>query len=132
EKSSVLEVAREIVEYYLVRTPGAVIEEKTAGLCLNYGMARSFCVGRLYTLLRRVGGENVQLGKMRVELKASTKDHICETLDPAICVGDDRTDEDMFRVCKGISIKIGEGESHANFCIKDVDGLLDFLSALAE
>lgn len=132
EKNNVLDVAREIMEYYLKRTPGTIIEEKTAGLGFHYRQAKNFCIDKLYTLLRKVGGENVQLGKMVIEIKASTKDCVCKALDPAICVGDDRTDEDMFKVCKGISIKVGEEESHATFYIKDVDGLLDMLSALIE
>lgn len=132
KKSDRFDMAKEIMQYYHIRTPGTAMEEKAMGLCFHYRMAPDFCVDKLYTLLRKIEGENVQLGKKIIELKGSNKGKTCKVVDPAICVGDDITDEDMFKVCKGLTIKIGEDKSIAKCHIKSVDEFIDFLEKLIE
>lgn len=132
EPDEILGLSLEIMNYFADRTPGAEIEQKEAGLTFHYRNATLFNPDKLYTLLKKIAGNMVDVGKMVVEVKGAKKDYACKEVEPTICIGDDRTDEDMFRECTGISIKVGEGISLANGYLKDVDEVTDFLNALAE
>lgn len=123
-------ICREVMQYYVKRTPGAKIEEKNTGMTFHYRQAENFCVEKLYTLLRKIAGENVQLGKRVIDLKGSSKGRICREVRPAICIGDDTTDEDMFRECRGISIKIGKGVSFAEGYLEKVEDCINLLERL--
>ncbi|HSZ24541.1 MAG TPA: trehalose-phosphatase, partial [Cytophagaceae bacterium] len=72
--------------------------------------------------------------------KANKGNAIKETFDFkqydfCICLGDDKTDEDMFEVVnyhKGITIKVGKEYSLAQYCIHNVSQVLSLLSLLGE
>lgn len=127
-----LDQAREIAEYYEMRTPGTQIEEKSTGLAFHFSQAPGFNPARLYWLLRSMAGCCARLGKNIVEISSSRKDMACKEIDPAICIGDDVTDEDMFRVCNGVSIRVGRGRSCADGYLDNVEECLEFLSKLNE
>lgn len=127
-----LDQVREIAKYYEQRTPGSQIEEKSTGLAFHFSQAPGFDPARLYWLMRSVAGNCAGLGKNIVEVSSSKKDTICKELDPSICIGDDVTDEDMFRTCNGVSIRIGEGKSYADGYLGSVQECLDFLAKLNE
>jgi trehalose-phosphatase len=123
----------EIMRYYGKRTPGSIVEIKTCGLCFHYrGVVGGFDSEKLYNLLKRVSGSNVVTGKDVIEVRSLSKDYVCNYLNPAICAGDDRTDEDMFEVSNKISIKIGKEESKANFYVEDVSDMLALMERLIE
>lgn len=130
EEDSVKNICREVMQYYTKRTPGTHIEEKNTGLTFHYRQAKNFCVEKIYTLLKKIAGEKIQLGKCVVDLKGSKKDRICREVKPVICIGDDKTDEDMFRECKGVSIKIGKGVSYAGGYLETVEDCIELLERL--
>ncbi|MEA9356286.1 bifunctional alpha,alpha-trehalose-phosphate synthase (UDP-forming)/trehalose-phosphatase [Bacteriovorax sp. PP10] len=49
-----------------------------------------------------------------------------------ICIGDDKTDEDMFKIAKenGLTIKVGSEESEAQFCLAKQSDVFTFLKGL--
>jgi trehalose 6-phosphate synthase/phosphatase len=49
-----------------------------------------------------------------------------------ICIGDDKTDEDMFQIAKekGLTIKIGNEETAAQFCLEKQSDVVTFLKGL--
>lgn len=127
-----LDQVREIARYYELRTPGSQIEEKSTGLAFHFSQVPGFNPARLYWLLRSTAGTCAGLGKNIVEVSSSKKDIVCRELDPTICIGDDVTDEDMFRMCNGVSIRIGGGKSYADGYLDNVQECLEFLSELGE
>lgn len=131
KKDGVMTICREVMQYYQKRTPGTQIEEKNTGLTFHFREAKNFCVDKLYNLLRKIGGNKVELGKCVVDLKGCRKDSACLEIKPDICVGDDVTDEDMFKVCKGMSVKIGSGVSLADGYFENVEDFLGFLEILS-
>lgn len=130
KEDSLKNICKEVMQYYMKRTPGTRIEEKNTGMTFHYRQAKNFCVEKLYTLLRKIAGEKIQLGKCVVDLKGSGKDKICKEVRPVICIGDDKTDEDMFKECKGMSIKIGKGISYADGYLETVEDCIDLLERL--
>jgi trehalose 6-phosphate synthase/phosphatase len=58
------------------------------------------------------------------------QDYDADTL--CICIGDDRTDEDMFQMLKGkgLTIKIGAEATHAQYRLKNQTDLNPFLEEL--
>jgi len=125
-----LDQAQEIMEYYFSRTPGSVVEYKESAIVFHYRKVKNFDVSKLYHLLKKVAGDHVSLGKCIVEVKSSKKDTVCEIVNPDIVVGDDVTDEDMFKKAKGIRIKIGEGISNADCYVENVSDFLKLLASL--
>lgn len=80
-------------------------------------------------------------GKAIVELRVAGIDKGRMALDllerwgapAAVALGDDETDEDMFRALRtrGLTVKVGQGESAAGFRLKGVGEVAAFLEALA-
>ena len=121
----------EIMEYYHIRTPGSLIEKKKFGAAFHYKMVKDFNVERLYALLSQAAGQSVVVGKDVIEVRSSTKYEICRKVDPALAVGDDTVDEDLFDGCRGISIHVGARETKADYRVDDVEGFLGILKELA-
>ena len=123
----------EIMKYYVTRTPGTRIEKKEAGIVFHYREAdKIFDEGKLYSLLRRIGGENVILIKKGIEFKTGSKKDVTRRLEPAICAGDDTVDEDMFLNNKGVSIRVGPGKSFADGYVEDVPAFINLLDILSK
>lgn len=125
--------AREIMEAFAARTPGAVVEEKTAGLCWHFRQ----CEPRFAALQERelrlhlgdlFSNQPVEVlhGNKIVEVRqvGIHKGLIVTSLQQAaergaliVAIGDDTTDEDMFKSLPpdGISIHVGPGASRAKY-----------------
>lgn len=131
-KISCLDEIEELMQYYCDRVPSTSIEKKTTGIAFHYRMAPLFDPSILYGQLKRVAGQNVTRGKEVIEVRSSSKDRVCEIINPALALGDDITDEDMFRVNKGISLRVGKGMSLADAYVDDVPELLKLLNSLIE
>ncbi len=126
------------------------VEEKSASLCWHYRMAApeaSLAQSReLINLLSDFlisSNANILDGHKVVEVKPvqASKGNALKMLfdfqqyDCCICIGDDKTDEDMFEVineCGGYTIKVSEGHTFAKHRFNDVPEVLSFLHELSE
>ncbi len=109
------QVVTEAMDYYTERTPGSHTEEKTASLTWHYRLAEakhgSSQANELLNHLEKTIVPHYPIevitGKKNVEVRPVTcnKGNIVKDIlsrhpesDFIFCIGDDRTDEDMFRV----------------------------------
>jgi len=136
-----------VLTTYVNRCTGAFIEEKETSLCWHYRSADpeySFVRSRelISELSEMISPDmNIQIldGKKVIEVKRSGCNKgtaVAHTLaessfDFILAIGDDKTDEDMFRVVnelKGYTIKVGLEPSYAQYNLRyqsDVIALLD-------
>ncbi|MFT6971881.1 MAG: trehalose 6-phosphate synthase/phosphatase [Roseivirga sp.] len=141
---------REIMTFYVDRTPGTFIEEKEHAMVWHYRKAESglgeIRVRELSSHLKHFltdKGLTVMNGNMIVEVKPKevNKGQAVSFLsqqiahDFVMAIGDDLTDEDMFEALEqeAYTIKVGPGNSAARFGLvdfKEVTSLLDELSKI--
>ena len=133
---------------YTDRVPLSFVETKSTSLVWHYRQSppdfAAYQARKLDEELQ-VGLANepvsVTLGSMIVEAKAidSNKGAFIKWIldtEPSstmlICVGDDRTDEDMFKVVdpRVISVKVGKNNSQAKFRINSQEEVYSFLNDL--
>lgn len=136
-----------IMKRYTDSTPGSLIEEKDYSIVWHYrNVVPEVAFGRASNLrqelrdtinLDTVGvyeGDKIIEVKQRDANKGRVVDELIEQYRPdfILCAGDDYTDEDMFRALhgKGYTIKIGEGDTQANYRIRSVEVLLTILNRL--
>lgn len=139
--------AKEIINFYVDRTPGSFLEEKANALVWHYrkvekglGALRS---SELYSHLRYMkrNGIDVMEGNHIVEVKplAINKGKIAKRFttqlhpDFIMALGDDRTDEYTFEALPdtAFTIKVGPGNSYARYSIKDYKAVRNLLKKLA-
>ncbi|QIF05649.1 bifunctional alpha,alpha-trehalose-phosphate synthase (UDP-forming)/trehalose-phosphatase [Roseimicrobium sp. ORNL1] len=142
------EKARAIMEEFAARTPGALVEEKTASLCWHFRrcepvfasmqerelrlhlaeLFRNHAVevlrGSKIVELRQIG---VHKGLILSRLESSLEADTC-----LVAIGDDTTDEDMFANLsgQGIGIHVGARLSRAPFRLADPTAVRGFLASL--
>ncbi|HVK60082.1 MAG TPA: bifunctional alpha,alpha-trehalose-phosphate synthase (UDP-forming)/trehalose-phosphatase [Bdellovibrionales bacterium] len=140
--------AEKIMSDYAARVPHSRVEKKQYSIAWHYRLApqefADFQARKLVEELE-VGLSNLPVnvlrGKKVVELRAMEADKgvfartFLEDASPntfALALGDDSTDEDMFRAIKGrgISFKIGAGSSAADIAIHSQSLVIDFLRSL--
>jgi len=135
------------LQTFAQRHPGALVEEKSYGVALHYRMAPAvedqalaFAVG-----LAAYHGLELQEGKMMVELRVGGGDkgvairRLIARPPMAgtrpIFVGDDRTDEPGFEVCRelgGAGVLVGAPrETSACYCLPDPKAVRDWLREAA-
>ena len=137
-----------ILQLYSDRLPGSFIEEKEHALVWHFRTAdpeqRQIIVGELTDHMTAFTANvdiQVLLGSRVVEVRTAgankgtairrwTSD---DAHDFILAMGDDRTDEDMFKALPGraLSIKIGMGHSFARYNLRDPHEAVDFLKELA-
>lgn len=129
------------------RCPGAFIEEKTHSLAWHYrnappdlGFARSREL--IETLMATVGNQlQVIDGNRVVEVRVAGVDKgsvasrlaSADQYDFILAIGDDRTDEDMFRALtdRAVTIKVGQQKTLARYSLPDTAAVLSFLQRFA-
>jgi trehalose 6-phosphate synthase/phosphatase len=137
---------REELEKYAELTPGAFVEYKESALVWHYRKAKPYYAQKYLVILKRVLAPlarrhnlRVQQGHMILEVRPRGIDKgtaARKLLDPStdfvLAVGDDVTDEDMFRTLPASSytIKVGPGRTHARYRIQSVPELIKFLKKL--
>ncbi|MBC7451687.1 MAG: bifunctional alpha,alpha-trehalose-phosphate synthase (UDP-forming)/trehalose-phosphatase [Cytophagales bacterium] len=139
---------KKIMDQFTENCANTFVEEKSASLCWHYRMAdpeASIAQSReLMNLLSDFlisSNANILDGHKVVEVKPvqAGKGNALKTLfdfnqyDCCICIGDDKTDEDMFEVVNaagGITFKVGEGHTIAHHRFNDVQEVLSFLAHL--
>lgn len=138
-----------LLEDFTLRTPGALVEEKSAAIAWHYRMAdlefgpRQAAALRV-ELERAIQGMPLELLEgnkvIEVRLKDVNKGVIVPRLlerygtARVVAIGDDQTDEDMFAVLPpgGIAIHVGPGDSVAPYRLRDIAAVRSFLSHLVE
>ncbi|MGZ3447297.1 MAG: trehalose-phosphatase, partial [Myxococcaceae bacterium] len=148
DPSSWLPQVKSILEEYAARTPGALVEVKTAGLAWHYraadpefGAAQAGdLLLHLATLLSNTPAE-VLTGDRVVEIRPQgvNKGQVVPAVlahaprGSVVCaLGDDRTDEDLFAALPqgAISVHVGPAASRADLRVSNVDEARSFLRAL--
>ncbi len=141
--------ARDIMEFYVDRTPGSFIEEKTHALAWHYRkvekglgeVRKSELTSHLNHMMREKHCQ-VMDGDHVVELKPDAVNkgliaadiHAAFHPDITICMGDDVTDEYMFEALPedATTIKVGRGKSHARFFLDSVKEVRELLGELTK
>lgn len=147
------ELVMPILQNFVDRTPGSMIEQKQASVAWHY-RACDFKLGSwrakelLLLLSRSLQSQPfvVLRGSRVVEVRpvGVTKGHAVQDLltryadaDLVLCAGDDRTDEDMFEVLEKsnattITCRIGNEQSAARYCLETPDEFRAFLEAMSD
>lgn len=138
---------RPTLELFTQRSPGSMVEEKSHTLAWHYrnvdpelGFVRSReLLDSLHHLLRNTP-LNVVDGNKVIEVRlagvdkgtVATKMLGTEEYDFVLAVGDDTTDEDMFRALgdKAVTIKIGTGNTAAKFSLTNQTEVIQLLNQL--
>lgn len=132
----------------MISHPGLELEDKGMSLALHFRRAPQLAGLVRETLARHLpdsgSGLVMQPGKMVMEVKPAGRDKgiaVREFMaeEPfrgrrPVFVGDDVTDEFGFRVVNelgGVTVKVGDGETAARWCLPEVDEVRDWLAALA-
>jgi len=144
------EKAHEIMEDFAARTPGAFVEEKTAALCWHFRRCDPefaefqerelrLHLGDIFSnqpveVLR--GSKIVELRQQGVH-KGLIVTSVMETAPPGalvVAIGDDATDEDMFRHLpeRGIGIHVGVQSSSAAYSLPSHHAVRALLKEIAE
>ncbi len=140
---------RPILETYVDRTPGALIEENNYSLVWNYSKAE-LEQGELYAyelkneLRHMIANDTLEImeGNKVIELKTGGINKGTSTMrflknkqyDCIIAIGDDWTDEYMFREMPkdAITIKVGLKNTAAAFNMESISVIRSFLKSLSE
>ncbi|MCF7842976.1 MAG: bifunctional alpha,alpha-trehalose-phosphate synthase (UDP-forming)/trehalose-phosphatase, partial [Lentisphaeria bacterium] len=139
---------RPLMEHYIDRTPGAILEEKDYSLVWHCRKVDSeFASRRTLELMEDLVqltahlSLNVLQGHRVIEVKNANVDKgraVAQWLnqrdwDFILSIGDDWTDEDVFRVLPdhGWSIRVGDTDSHAKYWVPDVNRVLSLLDSLS-
>jgi trehalose 6-phosphate synthase/phosphatase len=138
-----------MLDAYVFRCAGSFIEEKKHALTWHYrnthpGLGFTRSRELLNNLLQLTNNSPVQIidGNKVIEVRLTGLDKGITALkvidkvtaDYVLCIGDDTTDEDMFKALqgKGFTIKIGTGATAANYNIATQGEVLDFLKQLVD
>jgi len=136
--------AKQLIEFYIDRTPGSFIEEKRNALVWHYrkvekglGELRSSELSSHLKHLMQEKDLQVLNGNHVVEVKTNSinkgkiaaKYYHNRKPDFALCIGDDQTDEDMFEQLpeEAVTIKVGNTHSHARYNLENHLFVRDFL-----
>lgn len=136
---------RPTLQMFVQRCPGSFIEEKNHTLAWHYrnadpelGFVRSReLLDNLFHLLRNAqvqvldGNKVIEVRVAGIDKGVAAKKMVDELQgDFILAVGDDKTDEDMFRVLadRAVTIKVGPGHSHAQYSIANPHDVLRLLS----
>lgn len=150
----------DIFTYYTERTPGSFIEHKRCALTWHYRLAdpqygvfqAKECQNHLEQAILSKLPVEVLVGKKNLEVRPMSvnKGEILKRLiassqvpfDFVMCCGDDRTDEDMFKMLERVdlfdhqkfSIKVGseDQQTHALWQVSTVQDVIDGLKVMSE
>ncbi|MBN1434571.1 bifunctional alpha,alpha-trehalose-phosphate synthase (UDP-forming)/trehalose-phosphatase, partial [Candidatus Fermentibacterales bacterium] len=140
---------RSLMEFYVDRTPGAMVEEKAYSLAWHYRMTQPD-LGRvrsrslLVDLYSRTAGMKLDVleGSRVIEVRNAEINKGEAALaflrngrwGFVLALGDDLTDEDLFRAMprRAWTIKVGRGETRARHRLKDPDAVRAVLEELCE
>lgn len=134
-----------LFHFYQDKCPGSFIEEKTLSLAWHYrntdkeyGVIRARELEHELNALAAELGFQVMEGNMVIEARSGGIDKGAaassligqKNYDFILAIGDDKTDEDMFKAIpeQGFSIKVGLTQSHARFNVRQQSDVIRFLA----
>lgn len=140
-------IVRPTLEMFSKRCPGSFIEEKNHTLAWHYrkvepelGFTRSReLLDNLFHLVRNVhlqvidGNKVIEIRVAGIDKGNAAKKILQEgSYDFVMVIGDDKTDEDMFRALaeKAVTIKVGSGHTLAQYRIKSQKDVIHLLQEL--
>jgi trehalose 6-phosphate synthase/phosphatase len=141
---------RSILDQFAASTPGAHVEVKTASLAWHYrGASRDFGARQAHELRLLLGDllgnqpAEVLEGKkvIEVRMRGISKGMVAQRIQEEgtdgvvlVAIGDDRTDEHMFRALppRAISIAVGRSSTAARFHVDDYRSVRRLLTAVVE
>ena len=136
-----------MMQLFVLRCAGSFIEEKTNTIAWHYrntqgGLGFSRSRELMNTLSQLIQNTTLQVidGNKVIEVriagfdKGATSLKIIHEMDPdfVLCMGDDTTDEDMFKALDGeaYTIKVNSGASAAQYTILTQQQVLPLLNAI--
>ncbi|HPM32419.1 MAG TPA: bifunctional alpha,alpha-trehalose-phosphate synthase (UDP-forming)/trehalose-phosphatase [Chryseolinea sp.] len=140
-------IVRQTLQLFVSRSPGSMLEEKNFSLAWHYrgvdpdlGFVRSReMLDNLYHLIRNShlnvidGNKVIEVREAGID-KGSAALKVLETFqaDYVLAIGDDKTDEDMFKALhhKGTTVKVGLGATQAHYNLRNQHAVLPFLKRL--
>ncbi len=136
----------ELFNYYSYLTPGAFTEKKNWALVWHYRNASPFYAQKHLVALRRLtkpivkehaltfkeGNKVVEILPTEINKGRIAQEWLIHDHDFVLCIGDDTTDEDMFRAlpANAWSIKVGRGRTAAKYRLPDVPAVHELLKLL--
>lgn len=139
-------ILKPALQKHAADTPGAFVEEKSYSLVWHYRNASPYSAQKNIAILKDIlkpaikqFGLKIHSGNKIIEIKDPriTKGHIVKDLldkpyDFILALGDDYTDEDMFKALpkRAYTIKIGPGNTHARYRLKTPHQVQDLLARL--
>jgi trehalose 6-phosphate synthase/phosphatase len=135
---------RPILQQFTDSTPGSSIEEKSAGVAWHFRNVEPQFGARQAHELRMLLGDalsnqplEVLEGKKVIEirLRGISKALVAHRLEPGtvIALGDDQTDEDLFRALprSATTIAVGRRSTSARYTVEDCGAVRSLLRAIA-
>jgi trehalose 6-phosphate synthase/phosphatase len=139
-------VVAELFKYYADLTPGAFTEQKEWAVAWHYRAASPYYSQKHLVALRRLlkplarefslqvieGHKVLEVRPRDVNKRRAAQEWIIHDHDFILAIGDDVTDEDMFAALPttAYSIKVGHGQTAANYRVSNVRDVLKLLSSL--
>lgn len=147
DMTTFIEHARTELAPLLAAHNGLLMESKAASVALHYRACpelESLCIAAMEAMIDNVQGIELKRGKMVLEAKPTGADKGTAVIDflseapfagrQPVFAGDDVTDEDAFRAVNalgGISIKVGDGQTVADYTTADTAEFLVWLETSA-
>jgi trehalose 6-phosphate synthase/phosphatase len=135
-----------LFKHYSNLTPGALVEQKEWAVVWHYRAASPYYAQKHLVALRRLvrpmaeeydlqileGNKVLEVRPSDVSKRRAAQEWLIHDHDFMLCIGDDTTDEDMFVALPphAYTIKVGRGQTHARFRVKNVDEVLNLLAML--
>lgn len=140
---------REVFDLYAMSTPGTHVEQKRSAMVWHYRAADPEfghwkaieLIGHLKEAIANVpaaishGKKIVEVSSQQINKGIAVERFIHENKYAAtLCIGDDETDETMFRhrQANGVTIKVGPGSTDAEYRIPGPPQVHDMLEAIAQ
>jgi trehalose 6-phosphate synthase/phosphatase len=136
----------ELFKYYADLTPGAQVEQKEWALVWHYRNASPYYSQKHLVALRRLlkpitkeyglqvieGKKVLEVRPRDVNKRRAVQEWVIHDHDFIMAIGDDTTDEDMFMALptNAYSLKVGHGQTAANYRLKDVASVMNLLDKL--
>lgn len=136
----------ELFEYYSKLTPGSFVEKKEWSVAWHYRDASPFYAHKHLVILKKLLRPMAKAAKLEVldnkkvlevtHLDVSkghiTQEWLLGDQDFVLAIGDDTTDEDMFAALPTYvyTVKVGRGNTTANYRLRDVNAVHDLLRRL--